>query len=66
MKSLNPSSSGTGNLETWLLRQFHGEKDRRKCDSKKKFEKQSACIVCSEKMATDCGQVSMGEREGEK
>jgi predicted nucleic acid-binding Zn ribbon protein len=46
VKSLNPSSSGTGN---WLFRRFHGEKDRRKCDSKKKFEKHSACIVCSEK-----------------
>ncbi len=48
------------------MRWFHGEKDRRKCDSKKKFEKQSACIVCSEKMATECGQVSTGEHEGEK
>jgi predicted nucleic acid-binding Zn ribbon protein len=38
--------SGTGNL---ALRRFHGEKDRRKCDSKKKFEKHSACIMCSEK-----------------
>ncbi len=48
------------------MRRFHGEKDIRKCDSKKKFEKHSACIVCSEKMATECGQVSLGEREGEK
>jgi hypothetical protein len=31
------------------LRRFHGEKDRRKCDSKKKIEKHSACIVCSVK-----------------
>jgi hypothetical protein len=66
VNSLNPSSSGTGNLEIWLLRRFHGEKDRRKCDSKKKFEKHSACIVCSEKMATEWGQVSTGECEGEK
>jgi hypothetical protein len=39
VKSLNPSSSGTGNL---ALEMVHGEKDRRKCDSKKKFEKLSA------------------------
>jgi len=48
------------------LKRFHGEKDRRKCDSKKKFEKHSACIVCSEKMATECRQVSPGECKGEK
>jgi hypothetical protein len=46
VKSLNPSLSGTGNL---ALETVHGEKDRRKCDSKKKFEKHSACIVCSVK-----------------
>jgi hypothetical protein len=40
------------------LRRFHGEKDRRKCDFKKKFEKHSACIVCTEKMAMECRRVS--------
>jgi hypothetical protein len=46
VKSLNPSSSGTGNL---ALETVHGEKDKRKCDSKKKIEKHSACIVRSVK-----------------
>jgi hypothetical protein len=36
------------------LRRFHGEKDKRKCDSKEKFEKHSACIVCSEKDRRKC------------
>ncbi len=45
VKSLNRSSSE----ETWLLRRFHGENDRKKCDSKNFFEKHSTCIVCSEK-----------------
>jgi hypothetical protein len=40
--------------ETWLLRWFHGEKHRRKCDSKNFFEKHSACIVCSEKDRRIC------------
>jgi hypothetical protein len=66
VKSLIPSSSGTGNLETWLLRLFHGEKDRRKCDSKNFFEKHSACTLCSEKMAMECRQVSTCEHEGER
>ncbi len=35
-----------GNL---ALEMVPGEQDRRKCDSKKKIEKHSACIVCSEK-----------------
>jgi hypothetical protein len=60
VKSLNPSSSGTGNL---ALETVHGEKDRRKCDSKKKIEKHSAC---REKMAMECRQVSRGEHEGER
>jgi hypothetical protein len=38
---------------------------RKKCDSKKVSEKLSACIVCSEKMAMECRQVSRGEHEGE-
>ncbi len=42
------------------------EKDRRKCDSKKKIEKHSACIVCSEKMAMECRQVSTLEHEAER
>jgi hypothetical protein len=62
VKSLNPSSSGTGNLETWLLRRFHGEKDRRKCDSKKKIEKHSACIVCSEKDGRKCDSKKFFEK----
>jgi hypothetical protein len=33
--------------ETWLLRRFHGEQDRRKCDSKNFFEKHSACVLCA-------------------
>jgi len=40
--------------ETWLLRRFHGEKDRRKSESKKKIEKHSACIVCTEKDRRKC------------
>jgi hypothetical protein len=44
--------------ETWLLRRFHGEKDRRKCDSEKFFDKHSACIVCTEKMAMECRRLS--------
>ncbi len=40
------------------MRRFHGEKDRRKCESKKKFEKHSACIVCTEKMAMECRRFS--------
>jgi hypothetical protein len=52
--------------ETWLLRWFHGEKDRRKCDSKNYFEKHGACIVCSGKMAMECRQVSTLEHEAER
>ncbi len=40
------------------MRRFHGRKDRRKCDSKNFFEKHSACIVCTEKMAMECRRVS--------
>ncbi len=36
------------------MRRFHGEKDRRKYDSKIFFEKHSACIVCSEKDRRKC------------
>ncbi len=39
---------------------------RRKCDSKQKFQKFSACFVCNEKMAMECKQVSTGEHEGER
>jgi hypothetical protein len=46
------------------LRWFHGEKDRRKCDSKKKIEKCSACIVCSEKLAMECRQLSTKVKSG--
>jgi hypothetical protein len=49
--NLNPSSSGTGNLD---LETVHGEKDRRKWDRKKKFEKHSACVLCSEKDKRKC------------
>jgi len=31
---------------------------------RKKFEKHNACIVCSEKMAMECRQVSTLEHEG--
>jgi tetraacyldisaccharide-1-P 4'-kinase len=40
--------------KTWHLRRFHDEKDRRKCESKKKFEKPSASIVCTEKDRRKC------------
>ncbi len=40
------------------MRRFHGEKGRRKCDPKKKFEKHSARIVCTEKMAMECRRVN--------
>jgi hypothetical protein len=59
VKSLNPSLSGT---ETWLLRRFHGEKDRRKSDSKNFFEKHSACIVCSEKDRRKCDLKKLFEK----
>jgi hypothetical protein len=36
------------------LRRFHGENDRKKCDSKNFFEKDSAYIVCSEKDRRKC------------
>jgi hypothetical protein len=61
------------------LGRFHDEKDRRKCDSKRKIEKHSACNVCSEKdrricylkkkiekMAMECRQVSTLELEDER
>jgi hypothetical protein len=33
---------------------------------RKKIEKHSACIVCSEKMAMECRQVSTLEHEAER
>jgi hypothetical protein len=41
-------------------------KTEEKCDSKTKFEKHSACVVCREKMLMECRQVSTGEHEGER
>jgi hypothetical protein len=52
--------------ETWLLKRFHGEKDRKKMWFQEKIEKHSACIVCSEKMAMECRQVGMLEHEAER
>jgi hypothetical protein len=52
VKSLNPSSSGSGNLV--LEKVPWWERQTKKCDSKNFFEKHSACIVCSEKDKGKC------------
>jgi hypothetical protein len=45
------------NLETWLLRWFHGDKyEKNVIKKKKEIEKHGACMMCSEKMAVEDGR----------
>ncbi len=62
-KSLNPSSSGSGNL---ALEKVPWWERQKKMWFQEKIEKHSACIVCSEKMAMECRQVGMLEHEAER
>ncbi len=54
------------NWETQCLYCVQWERQKKMWFKKEKFEKHNACIVCSEKMAMECRQVSTLEHEGER